>query len=144
MRSKNLSGIEQPELVLLNKAERVDVPLDLVLKQPSFSAAISLCVQLSGLEEKEIYLALSVDPGHWSRIMKSDAHFPVNKLSDLMDMCGNEAPLIWLSHRRGYGLVVLKSEAERRLEAAEHALIEERKKVKVLSDVLQGRGGDYG
>ena len=139
MRSKTLMSVDHPELPLARTADRVDVPLELVVKQPTFAGAIALCVQLSGLEDKEVYLALEIDAGHWSRIMKGDAHFPVNKLNDLMDMCGNEAPLMWLANSRGYGLVILKTESERRAEAAERALAEERSKVKLLTDLLQGK-----
>lgn len=139
MRSKTLKGVDHPELPLARKAERIDIPLDLVLKQPSLAAAIALCVQASGLEEKEVYLPLEIDAGHWTRIMKGDAHFPVNKLNGLMDLCGNEAPLMWLANSRGYGLVILKTEAERRAEAAERALEEERSKVRLLTDLLKGK-----
>jgi hypothetical protein len=117
----------------------VDVPLSLVLKQPTLSSAIALCVQVSGLEDKEVYLTLGIDAGHWSRIMKGDAHFPVNKLSDLMDICGNEAPLMWWTYSRGYGLVLLKSEAERRAEQAEERAKEAEKQVKFLTQILQGK-----
>lgn len=139
MRSKTMRSVDHPELPLARTADRVDVPLELVVKQPSFAGAIALCVQLSGLEDKEVYLALEIDAGHWSRIMKGDAHFQVNKLNDLMDMCGNEAPLMWLANSRGYGLVILKTEAERRAEAAERALEEERSKVRLLTDLLKGK-----
>jgi hypothetical protein len=134
-----LKAVDHPELPLARKADRVDIPLDLVIRQPTLAAAISLCVQASGLEEKEVYLPLEIDAGHWTRIMKGDAHFPVNKLNPLMNMCGNEAPLMWLANSRGYGLVVLKTESERRAEAAERALAEERSKVKLLTDLLQGK-----
>lgn len=139
MRSKELSQVEHPELPLARKADAVQVPLELVLKQPSFAGAIALCVQVSGLEEKEVYLSLEIDAGHWTRIMKGDAHFPVNKLNNLMDLCGNEAPLMWLANSRGYGLVVLKTEAERRAEMAERALREERDKVRFLTELLHGK-----
>lgn len=140
MRSKSLSAADYPELPLARAAVRVDVPLELVVKQQTLAGAIALCVQLSGLEDKEVYLALEIDAGHWTRIMKKgDAHFPVNKLNDLMDLCGNEAPLMWLANSRGYGLVVLRSEAERRADAAERALQDERNKVKLLTNLLQGR-----
>ncbi|KVG33841.1 MULTISPECIES: hypothetical protein [Burkholderia cepacia complex] len=117
----------------------MDVPTEFVLKQPSLAGAIALCVQLSGLDDKEIYLSLGIDAGHWSRIMKGDAHFPVNKLNELCDMCGNEAPLIWWAHSRGYGLVLLKSEAERRAEDAERRAREAEDRVKFLTQVLQGK-----
>jgi hypothetical protein len=139
MASKRLIAVDHPELALTRNVEWMDVSTDLVVKQPSFHAAIVLCVQLSGLEEKEVYLSLSIDAGHWTRIMKGEAHFPTNKLNALCDLCGNEAPLQWWAHSRGYGLVVLKSEAERRAETAEKALREERDKVRWLTDMLQGR-----
>lgn len=139
MQSKDLSAIDQPELPLARKVEKTDVPLDMVVRQPTLAGAIALCVQLSGLEEKEVYISLGIDAGHWTRIMKGDAHFPVNKLNDLCDLCGNEAPLQWWANSRGYGLVVLKSEAERRAEALLHELREERLKNKVLVEALHGR-----
>jgi len=139
MRSKNLQPVDQPQLALCRQVEKTDVPLELVLKQTNLASSIALCVQLSGLEEKEIYMALGIDAGHWTRIMKGDAHFPVNKLNDLMDLCGNEAPLMWIAHSRGYGMVLLKSEAERRAEQAELRAKEAEKQVRFLTTILQGR-----
>lgn len=136
MRARNYSGQELP---LARKADAVDVSPELVAKQQTLSAAIALCIQLSGLEEKEVYLSLEIDAGHWTRIMKGDAHFPVNKLNALMDLCANEAPLMWLARSRGYGLVLLKSEAERQRDEAESALQAERQKTQLLMELLQGR-----
>lgn len=78
MRSKELSQVEHPELPLARKADAVQVPLELVLKQPTFAAAIALCVQVSGLEEKEVYLSLEIDAGHWTRIMKGGFYGRLN------------------------------------------------------------------
>lgn len=139
MRSDNLNKIEQPQLPLCRRAEKTTVPVELVLKQSTMAGAIALCVQLSGLEEKEIYMVLGIDAGHWTRIMKGDAHFPVNKLNDLMDLCGNEAPIFWMAHSRGYGLVLLKSEAERRAEQAEARAKEAEDKLKFLTQIMQGK-----
>lgn len=69
--------------------------------------------------------------------MKGEGHFPVDKLNLLMEMCGNQSPLIWLAHSNGLGLVILKSEAERQLDEALKALDAERLKVQVLTNVLQ-------
>lgn len=139
MRSERLCAVDQRALPLTRKVDRIGLSLELVVKQRTLAGAIALCVQMSGLDDKEVYLPLEIDAGHWTRIMKGDAHFPVNKLSDLMDMCGNEAPLMWLANHRGYGLVVLQSEAEKRAEAAELALRAEREKTKLLTDLLQGK-----
>lgn len=78
------------------------VELESVTRQPSFNAAIVLCVQCSGLDRKQVYSALGIDAAVWSRIESGQAHFPVNKLEQLMDLCGNEAPLMWLVNARGY------------------------------------------
>jgi hypothetical protein len=137
-----LSQLDQPELRLSRRAEKKDVAVDLVMRQPSFSKAIALCVQLSGLAEKEVYMALEVDAGHWSRIMKGDGHFPVDKMNSLMEMCGNQAPLIWLAHSNGFGLVLLKSELERQLEQMTMALQKERDRSQLLAEVLQGRAAN--
>lgn len=139
LKSNVLRDVEQGQLTLTRVPKMSDIPLDLVLKQRHLGSAIALCVQLSGLDDKEVYLTLGIDAGHWSRILKGDAHFPVNKLNDLMDICGNEAPLIWLSYSRGYALVLLQSEAERRAEMAEQALEKEREKSKMLMDILKNR-----
>mgnify|MGYP000120737825 CR=1 FL=1 len=139
MRSKRLTAVDQPQLALTRKVDRFNLALELVINQRTLLGAIALCVQMSGLEDKEVYMALGIDAGHWNRIMKKgEAHFPVSKLSDLMDLCGNEAPLMWLAHHRGYGLVVLQSEAEKRAEAAELALRAEREKTKLLMEIVNG------
>ena len=125
MASKTLLPIAHPEPPLARRANRMDVPIELVSRQETFIGAIALCTQLSGLDDKEIYMTLEIDAGHWSRIVKGDAHFPVNNIDALMNICGNEAPLLWLANRRGYGLQLLKSEAERRIEDLEHQLQKE-------------------
>ncbi|MBC2768578.1 transcriptional regulator [Pusillimonas minor] len=141
MRSKNMNPVAYPELALARKAEKVDVPMQLIERQSTMAGAIALCVQVSGLEDKEVYLSLGIDAGHWSRIMKGDAHFPVNKLCDLMDLCGNEAPLKWLASHRGYGLVMLKTEAQRRIEELESQLNKERERRIWAEDMATGRRG---
>lgn len=134
-----MSALACPELPLARRADESAVSMAIVAAQPCMTKAISLCVQASGLDDKEVYLSLGIDAGHWSRITKGDAHFPTNKLNDLMNLCGNEAPLQWLAHSRGKGLVLLKSEAERRAEVAEHELQGERAKVAMLTEILRGR-----
>ncbi len=116
-----------------------DVPLELVAKRKSLLGAINLCIDLSGLDDKEVVLSLGLDSGHFSHLRKGKGHFPPDKISALMDLCGNEAPLIWLAHTRGYGLVVLKSEAERRAEEAEARATRAEEKARLLQEILQGR-----
>ena len=100
MQSNLLTPVEQQELALVREVN-VEIALETIMRQKSLLSAVSLCISASGLQDKEVYLSLEIDAGHWSRIMKGDAHFPLNKLGELMNLCGNEAPLIWLARSKG-------------------------------------------
>lgn len=138
MRSQKLHQVDGPqrELTLANPQPIAE---EVVFRQPTFTAAIKLAANASGLEEKQIYRELDIDAGHWTRILNGDAHFPVDKLTQFMDLVGNEVPLQWLAHRRGKGLVVLESESQRLLR------IEQEKNAKLagenalLRDLVQGK-----
>ena len=118
MKSTKLSSVDQLELPIGRSAKPHPVDVSAILKQPNLLRAISLCIQLSGLDEKEIYMALGIDKGHWTRIMQGEGHFPPNKIDPLMDLCGNEVPLIWQNYKRGYEMRPLKSTLEQQLDAA--------------------------
>ena len=139
MNSNNKNAVEQGALALARKVQWVDLSVETVSKQKSLLGAVNLCITESGLEDKEIYLALGIDSGHFSNLRKGTGHFPTNKLNDLCDLCGNEAPLIWWANSRGYGLVMLKSEAERRAEDAEKRAKDAEEKLRFLTSVMQGR-----
>ena len=140
MRSNNMPKVAHPELPLVRKPAHVEVSMELIRRQKSFINAIALCTQLSGLDDKEIYMTLGVDAGHWSRIVKGDAHFPVNKIDELMTLCGNEAPLKWLANKRGYSLQMLKTEAERRIEDLEFKLEKETERRVWAEELVVKRG----
>lgn len=139
MSLKKLKPVDHPELALVRHANVMEAPIDLVARKQTLLAAIVLCMQLSGLDDKEVYLTMGIDAGHWSRIMKGDAHFPVDKIDGLMTLCGNEAPLQWLALRRGYQLVMLKSAAERRIDELERALVKETERRQWAEDLVVGR-----
>jgi hypothetical protein len=139
MNSNLLSGIEQGQLMLTRAAPMLDIPPETVLARRSFLAAINLCIEISGLEDKEIYLPLGIDAGHFSNIRKGKGHFPPDKLLELMELCRNEVPLVWLAHQRGYGLTVLKSEAEKRAEAAEARARAAEMKLRAVVEAFGGR-----
>lgn len=105
---------EQLRLTLPRKPQAVDI--EAVRRQPSMTKAIVLCADLAGfVNDKDLCRSLDVDPAVWARIKSGGAHFPHEKLGDLMDQSGNEVPLIWLADRRGYVLTPKESELERRL-----------------------------
>lgn len=105
----------QQELIM--KPEMMQVDAEVIDRQPSFTRSIALCQDLSGMEDKRFVGAKGIvsDKAQWSRIMSGQHNFLQEKLNLFMDICGNEAPLIWLARRRGYELKPLESEMERRL-----------------------------
>ena len=111
-----LTAIDSQKELLL-RDETQDVDISTITRQPSMLAAINLCCSVSGLNDKQIYMELDIAAGQWTRIKSGEAHFPPNKLEELMDLCGNEIPLIWLTNRRGYKLKKLQSALERELQA---------------------------
>lgn len=110
---------------------------DVIRRQPDLRAAIRLCVDVSGLLEKQVCLELTIDNGHWARIKKGEAHFPPEKLNLLMDVCGNEIPLRWQNMKRGYGMVRLKSEVEVENELLRMENAEKDKKLAYFEEIIQ-------
>ena len=127
------------ELPLSRPPNAAEVPIDLVRRQHNAHAAFALACQASGLEDKEIYLPLSIDAGTFSRIKKGEASLQADKEAAFCQVVGNTIYPEWRAYQLGCTMVLIKSEAERRAEAAEHALIEERAKTRLLSDLLKGR-----
>lgn len=114
----------------------------LIAQQVSLLGAIKLCISLAGFDaDKEVYKALGIDAGHWSRIHRGEAHFPVDKLTSLMDLCANEAPLMWLVDDRGYDLGSLRrkeTEVERLLRESREENEMLRHDKRVLTEALRG------
>lgn len=87
-----------------------------ILRERSLGDAIALCVKAAGLEPKEIHDRLKSDKGQYSRWTSGAEGIVWTKFVALMDACGNDAPLLWMLHNRGYDLGTLRkleSETER-------------------------------
>lgn len=143
MRSKDLTRVDQLEMPIARRPARQLVDPAVVEAQPSLLSALNLMMSLSGLEDKELYLALEIDPGHWSRIRRGDAHFPVNKIETAMLLCGSDIPLQWLALRRGYELRPLLSDIEHQLQSERDARVRAEEKLATVIEFMsqtQGRG----
>lgn len=138
MGSKELT-VEQSELALVRRAACAAIPAQLVSAQKSGHAALALACQAAGLEDKEIYLSLGIDAGHWTRIKKGEAHFPLDLIEPFCAIVGNTALPEWIAYQVGCGLVLLRSEAERRAEDAEKKLQAAEATVRLLKEVLAGK-----
>lgn len=118
---------------------RMDVEPSVIYRQPTFLAAIKLCIHYAGFDyEKEIYKSLNIDAGNWSRMMNGAAAFPPDKLIPLIDLCGNEIPLQWFAFKRGYRLEPERSEHERRIAELEAENFELKKEMGIVRKWLQG------
>lgn len=127
------------QLELPMKPTMQDLDADMVSRQPSLTAAILLCQQIAGLDDRELAKALALDPAQWSRVKTGQAHFPQERLNRLMDVCGNEAPLIWLASRRGYDLKARMTLLEQRLDQERSRAEKLEEQNKLLRDLLTGR-----
>jgi hypothetical protein len=110
------------------KPEMIDLDPASILAQPTMTAAIVLCQTVSGLEDKRLVGPKGIvkHAEQWSRIKGGSQAFPQDQYETLFDVCQNEAPLLWLARRRGYGLIPLEGELERQLRLANEALAKER------------------
>jgi hypothetical protein len=92
-----------------------------VIRKPSLGASIDLCLELAGLEPKQVQADLKLDKAQFSRWQSGQEGVNWPKLEAVMDRCGNDAPVLWMNHRRGWDLHAMRrveSETERRLRLA--------------------------
>jgi len=83
------------------------VPLhpDEVTRETSLGGAIALCAKAGGHDfDKTLQMELGVDKAQFSRWQSGAEGIVWPKLARLMDTCGNDAPLLWMLHARGYDL----------------------------------------
>lgn len=134
----NLRDSGQVDFVSPRKAcPPVDKPY--VLSLPSFRRALRYSLSLADLEPKQVYEPLDMDKATWSRIENGQQAFPPDQLSTLAAITGNEAPLIWLAHSRGYELRPLKSELQERLDSITEQLAEAERENALMRQLLTER-----
>jgi plasmid maintenance system antidote protein VapI len=92
----------------------VDIRPEEVARKHSLGDAIQMCAELAGFAlDKELQQRLGVDKAQFSRWSSGQEGIVWPKFSKLMDACGNDAPLMWMLHQRGYDLhSVRKLESE--------------------------------
>jgi hypothetical protein len=112
----------------------VDVSVQEITREKTLGGAIGLCAKAAGYEPKELQAGLKWDKAQWSRWESGQEGVVWPKLVQLMDYCGNDAPVLWMYHARGYDLNALRRR-ESELERENRMLREERD---ALRRVLQG------
>jgi plasmid maintenance system antidote protein VapI len=92
----------------------VEIRPEEVARKHTLGDAIQMCAELAGFSlDKELQQQLGVDKAQFSRWSSGTEGICWPKFSRLMDACGNDAPLMWMLHQRGYDLhFVRKLESE--------------------------------
>ena len=106
-----------------------DVAAQEVAREQSLGGSINLCAKAAGLTPKEVQDALKADRAQFSRWTDDKEGILWPKLTALMDLCGNDAPLFWMLHARGYDLSSLRrreTETERENRLLREQLAQER------------------
>ena len=97
-----------------------------VARKQSLGDAINMCADLAGFSlDKELQQQMGVDKAQFSRWTSGTEGIVWPKFMRLMDACGNDAPLLWMLHQRGYDLASIRkreSEVERELRMARETI----------------------
>lgn len=130
---------DQAELALTRPAAAADVPLHIVRTQKTAAAAFTLACSASGLEDKEIYLALGIDAGYFSNIKKGKATLQADLLGPFCQLVGNSIYAEWQAYQVGCTLMMIKTEAERRAEEATKRADAAEAENRLMRQLLSGR-----
>lgn len=140
MKSKELSHVEtQRELDLFRQPERNEMPLEVIRKQQGSGAAFTLACSSSGLADQTIYEFVGIDAGTFSKIKKGIATLQADDLPKFCYAVNNYIYPEWCAFQIGRTLVEIKTEAERRADAAEKRAADAELKVKTLLETFQVR-----
>lgn len=130
----------QKELLFRSNPKQ-DISDEIIAKLPTFKDALRLSKSISGLDDKQLCMELDIDPGQWSRIWSNGAHFPNEKLTQFMDLCGNLVPLRWLALKYGFELKPLKTTLEIENETLRAQLEQERHEREIILKALKEVNG---
>lgn len=128
----------QTELALARKAATLTVPIEMVRSKKTAAAAFTLACDVSGLEDKEIYLLLEIDAGYFSNIKKGKATLQADKIQAFCGIVGNTIYVEWTAYQVGCQLVRIESETERLLREAQEQITMLRHDKRVLTEALRG------
>jgi hypothetical protein len=118
------------------------VTADEIARKRSFGDSIGLAAEVAGYDlDKQASADIAMDKGQWSRIQSGQEGIKWEKLERFLDAMGNDIPLLWMLHQRGYDLNSVRrreSDLERRLRESEERvrLLEHDKRV--LAEALRG------
>ena len=109
-----------------------------VARKQTLGGAMELCAELAGFTlDKELQQGLGVDKAQFSRWMSGTEGISWCKFKKLMDLCGNDAPLLWMLQQRGYDLHSLRK-TETQTEQALRIAREDKERLEAENALLRG------
>ncbi|MEO1082416.1 MAG: hypothetical protein AAFY29_22870 [Pseudomonadota bacterium] len=116
-----------------------EVSAEEIARKRTFGAAMVLCAELGGYElDKQLQTDLEVDKAQFSRWKRDGEGIHWKKLRELMDLCGNHAPVLWMLHQLGYDLESLRkreTEIEKQLREEKDRRAAAEARCRVLEEV---------
>lgn len=116
-----MSGLEQPTLF------QPPVNPEEIARKQTWAAILQYAAELAGycLDKQS---CPGMDKARWSRIKSGQEGIKPEQLEAFLDSMGNDAPLLWLMHRRGWDLHSFRkreteTERENRLLREENAAL---------------------
>lgn len=113
-----------------------DISLNEIARKGSLGKAIAYCYEAADLEPKQLLAKIGGDKSQLSRWESGTEGVMWPKLCALMDACGNDAPLLWMIHARGWDLHAMR----RRESELERELRQSREENAALKRVLMSGG----
>lgn len=125
-------SVSQRHSTVLSAVAQLGIPSGVtvqeVAREQTLGGALELCAKAAGFAmDKTLQQELGVDKAQFSRWQSGTEGVIWPKLVRLMDVCGNDAPLLWMLHQRGYDLHSMRkreSETERALRLAHERIAE--------------------
>lgn len=140
MKSRKLTQAEtQRELDLFRQPEPNNVPIELIRKKQDAGAAFTLACDSSGLADQTISSFVGIDPGTFSKIKSGSATLQASLMVKFCYAVNNRIYPEWCAFQFGCTLVEIKTEAERRADAAIKRAEEAELKVRVLMETFHAR-----
>lgn len=121
---------------MVQLAVPVDISLAEVARKSTLGAAIELCADAAGYQPKQAADIAKVDKSSWSRLLSGDEGIKYPKLVAIMDAFGNDAPVLWMVHDRGYDLAAMRkreTQLQAQLRVANEEIAALRRVVKALA-----------
>lgn len=123
-----------------------EITLQELAREQTLGGAIDLCLKAAGLAPKQVQDDLRLDKAQFSRWVSGQEGIVWPRLAALMDLCGNDAPLLWMLRTRGYDLSSLRkleseTESELRIARERIAVLEHERAIerRLLAEVIAGR-----